>query len=194
MEEENIIWKEIETAPFSEKPKEQMDTEPCKKRSYTSLYAELEDKCNPKKYMSPYNKEKVDIANELYSELLSLPKDSNLRSLRDKATQKLGIVFSTKRLYESLLNYCNPQKFMKPYDFNTIHIANHYYSLVEEFKNDIHELEKLNDEIRQNTLLKTFYKEQKKQKERQEQQDTTIIITIIIIFTIIAILFLLLLQ
>ena len=38
----------------------------------------------------------------------------------DEAIRKLGIVVSTKALYEKLLDYCNPEQFMEPYNFDAI--------------------------------------------------------------------------
>lgn len=154
MKDENIIWREMDTVSFLNEQKEQVVIEPCKMEYYVSLYAELKDKCNPKKYMSPCNKEKVDIANELYQELISLGKEGSLHPIMDKAVQKLGITISTRRLYEKLLKYCYPNSFMDSYDFDTIQIANYYYSLVEEYRNDICELERLEEAIYKNDLLK----------------------------------------
>ena len=154
MEDENIVWKEIGAASFSNEQKEQAVVEPCKMEYYPSLYAELKVKCNPERYMSPYNKEKVDIANKFYQELLDLPEGTNLRPIRNKVAQRLGITFSTKRQYEQLLKYCNPKRFMNPYDFEKVQLANHYYSLAEEYRNDIHKLEELRDEISQINVFK----------------------------------------
>lgn len=175
MEDENIIWQEINSVSFQNKPKEQIALEPCKMDYYISLYVELIEKCNPKNFMLPYDKEKIDMANEFYQQLLNTPEENeiNIRQMRNKAIERLGITISTKRLYEKLINYCNPAKFMDPYDFNAVQIANHYYPLIEEYRNDIWKLEKLNDEIFQNELLQTYYKKidkRKREMDRKAQQ------------------------
>ena len=175
MEQENIIWKEMPTSPMPNKhEKIRGEIEPCKMDSYPSLYLELRDKCNPKNFMVPYNKEKVDEANNLFKELLSTDeKDKEkLRDIRDRgAAGMLGIKFSTKLLYENLLEYCNPEKFINPYHFESIQIGNKYYSLVNEYRNDIRMLEKLEIEIYQNETLSGYYnriREEEKEKEKEK--------------------------
>lgn len=38
-------------------------------KEYNTLYDELRDKCNPERFMEPYEKEKVELAIEIFSEL-----------------------------------------------------------------------------------------------------------------------------
>lgn len=60
-------WQEIssaETAAAGNAPEMVDDT------IYESLYAELKIKCNPNKFMVPYDKERVSQANELYRQLM----------------------------------------------------------------------------------------------------------------------------
>lgn len=99
---------------------------------YSSLYVELKKKCNPKRFMIPYDESKVKIANELYSEIMKLStKDEvQLIEIRERAIQKLGIYFSTKHLYQPLCEKCNPTNFMNPYDAEKVEIANKLYASV----------------------------------------------------------------
>lgn len=154
MEQKNIVWSDISSGNSV-----LQEVEPCKMESYVSLYVELKEKCNPKKYMYSYDKDKVDIANELYNELLDADEKDEvcMRRIRDKAIRKLNVNISTKKLYKRLLDYCDPQKYMEPYDFEVVKIVNSYYSLVKERRNNVYELEKLNDEILQDRLLKEYY-------------------------------------
>lgn len=186
MEEDNIIWKEMSTTSA---PKGNIVIEAYKMKFYPSLYLELKEKCNPSKYMSPYDKEKVEIANQLYNELLHTNRNdiATTRSIREKAIQKLGITISTKMLYEKLLNDCNPKKFMDPYDFDTIQIANHFYSQTKEFRNDFRQLEKLEDEIQNNEALKKYYNRRIKITEKEHLTEILILYIISIIIVLILI-------
>ena len=86
-------WQEIssaETAAAGNAPEMVDDT------IYESLYAELKIKCNPNKFMVPYDKERVSQANELYRQLMetSPQNEETLRQLRSKAIKELGVCFS----------------------------------------------------------------------------------------------------
>ena len=81
-------WQEIssaETAAAGNAPEMVDDT------IYESLYAELKIKCNPNKFMVPYDKERVSQANELYRQLMetSPQNEETLRQLRSKAIKEL---------------------------------------------------------------------------------------------------------
>ena len=115
---------------------------------YTSLYEELKEKCNPANFMNPYDAEKVEISNNIFSRL-----DSNatniqaLIQLRNLAINKLGLSFSAKEIYEKLAEAYNPQKFVgKNYDADKLHIANQVYSRIQSNQNSIIELEKIAQE------------------------------------------------
>lgn len=170
MEQDNIIWKEMQTPPTPEKSEEiRGEIEPCKMASYPSLYLELRDKCNPKNFLVPYDKEKVDIANDLFIQLLrSEGNDVDiLNTVKEQAVQKLGIVLSTKKLYEELLDYCDPQKFMNPYNHSAIQQANHYYSLIHEYRNQLDKLEALHKDISSDELLARYYSNREKEREEE---------------------------
>lgn len=157
MAEDNIVWKDMVNP--SEMKDSKMEIEPCQMDTYSSLYVELKEKCNPEKYLFPYNKEKVDIANELYKKLIDAnPVDNSaLNVIRDQAIQKLGVVLSTRKQYLELLEYCNPKNFMNPYNYEAIQEANNYYALINQYRNDIHELEILKRKIANNNILTLYY-------------------------------------
>ena len=178
--EDNIIWTEMSkaTLPSPKATDDKPGIEPCKLESPASLYEYLKEQCNPKRYMSPYNKAKVDVANELYNRLLKTDENKTylVRGLRDEAIQRLGIVVSTKALYEKLLGYCNPEQFMDPYDFEAVKAANHYYPLIEQCRNDIFKLEDLAVEILyRNDTLKNFHElRNDTEKASVKKEDNTV--------------------
>ena len=190
MEQDNIIWKEMPTPLMPNKSEEiRGEIEPCKMYSYSSLYSELKNKCNPKNFLVPYDKEKVDIANDLYSQLLNLDKNDSevINILRKQATQKLGIVLSTKKLYEELLDYCDPQKFMNPYNHSAVQQANHYYPLIHEYRNQLDKLEALHKEISGDEVLKKYYSDRQKEEDKDSMRFliTGIIVMLVIIALIV---------
>ena len=129
--------------------------------TYESLYMELLDKCNPKNFMEPYDKKKVDAAILIYKALLeSKPSygcysNQEIRNIKDQAVRELGISISNS-LYRKLINYCDPKRFMEPYDFEAVQVANEFYSLVEKSKDDIVELEELQHKILRNEVIKSY--------------------------------------
>lgn len=134
---------------------------PLEDKIYGTLYEELIDKCNPVNFMYPYDKDKVDAANLIYKKLLgSKPKhkcysNHEIRGVKDLAIRELGISISDS-LYRKLINYCDPKRFMSPYDFEAVQVANELYSLIEESKDDIVELEKLQHRLLRNEVLKAY--------------------------------------
>jgi len=100
--------------------------------SYPSLYDELKDKCNPARFMRPYDPQKVDIANDIYSKLLNnKDKIDVLYSLRLQAIEDLGVKLSTEDLYYELLSVCNPENFVnESYSKSRLEQANKMYQAV----------------------------------------------------------------
>ena len=111
--------------------------------------------------MEPYDKKKVDAANLIYKALLeSKPSygcysNQEIRNIKDQAVRELGISISDS-LYRKLINYCDPKRFMEPYDFEAVQVANEFYSLVEKSKDDIVELEELQHKILRNEVIKSY--------------------------------------
>ena len=164
--EENIDWEEIskvmrEGKKSSEAGSGADSSKIQHSKIYDSLYEELLDKCNPKNFMEPYDKKKVDAANLIYKALLeSKPSygcysNQEIRNIKDQAVRELGISISNS-LYRKLINYCDPKRFMEPYDFEAVQVANEFYSLVEKSKDDIVELEELQHKILRNEVIKSY--------------------------------------
>lgn len=158
-ESDNIIWQELSASNKSERTRISPSTD----KIYPSLYEELKEKCNPKNFMLPYNREEVDVANALYGELMNIGrKDTEqLMNLRREATDKLKIYFSTAKLYQKLKDYCNPISYMNPYDREAVKRANNYYALIEEKKDSIEELEILERNIYRDVCLIKYRQDKK---------------------------------
>lgn len=129
-----------------------MTSKKSEEKRYESLYEELMEKCHPNNFMDPYDKEKVDIANKIYAELRKNPYaiDYELKELRLSAVQGLGIHLSTQKLYEYLMQYCDPQLYTsrEPYDAELVSQANTLYAQIHEHKDDIFELEKIKEQAK----------------------------------------------
>lgn len=175
-EEENIRWEEIskvmrEGKISSEAGNGSDSSKIQHSKIYDSLYEELLDKCNPKNFMEPYDKKKVDAAILIYNDLSRIDKtnEKHIRVIRDRATLELGINVSTDRLYKELIDYCNPQNFLTtvPFQADLLQAANHFYAEVRANKNDIHELERLSSQIYASKVISLFYARKKKEKEEE---------------------------
>lgn len=112
---------------------------------YNTLYDELKEKCNPAIYMNPYNAEKVEISNQIYSQLDSNKENvSYLIELRNLAIKKLGLSFSAKELFEKLSEIYNPNNYVgEKYDADKLHISNQIYAKIQKCADDIVELENI---------------------------------------------------
>lgn len=177
-EEENIRWEEIskvmrEGKISSEAGNGSDSSKIQHSKIYDSLYEELLDKCNPKNFMEPYDKKKVDAAILIYNDLSRIDKtnEKHIRVIRDRATLELGIKVSTDRLYNELIDYCNPQNFLTavPFQADLLQAANHFYAEVRANKNDIHELERLSSLIYASKVISLFY-EKRRIKEEEERR------------------------
>ncbi len=100
---------------------------------YDTLYDELVEKCNPAIYMNPYNAEKVEISNQIYSQLdTNMNNISVLIELRNQAIKKLGLSFSAKELYDKLCDIYNPNNYIgEKYDADKLHVANQIYAKIQ---------------------------------------------------------------
>ena len=101
--------------------------------AYKNLHAELKARCAPENFMNPYEPDKVSMANELYSLVLSANEndDATLKALRLKAMELLGVRFSTEELYKKLTDACNPKNFTgENYNKERLDLANRLYQAV----------------------------------------------------------------
>lgn len=138
---------------------------------YASLYDELLEKCNPALFICDYNKEKIMLANKIYSQLV----DSTIRLdivrlklLRSQAIKDLGIQFCTETLYNKLIRYCHPSNFTEPhYDARMLEISNNiYYDVI----NNAHDIEVLeNCEKRAEDIINIVCKRVELKRERDNR-------------------------
>ena len=112
---------------------------------YSSLYEELAEKCNPSNLMIPYYANRVNASIAIYSQLEKNRDDIyELIKLRNRAIKELGIKFSSRDLFEKLSRVFNPSNFMdENYDAVKLCEANKIYSQIQEYKDDIIELERI---------------------------------------------------
>lgn len=177
---------------------------PTEEKEYNSLFDELEDKCNPDRFMNPFIQERFDLANELYAELLKRVQrdDNSLKEIRDKAINGLGIHISTDRLYKYLLEYCDPKIYtaVKPYNKERVQEAGRLYAMIQDAKDDIYRLEAIEEKAtsfikkRKEELvqineaeLRMLFESQQRQKEEDKRADKRLGLTILIFVVIVII-------
>lgn len=122
----NIKWEEI---PTGEDIKSTI-SEP----QYKNLYQEMKVKCDPENFMTPYDSQKVEKANQIYKTLVDNEYDFNvndeqtpqeLRDLRVYAISSLGLNFSPTRLFTRISKLINPKQFTgSQYDSERLREAN----------------------------------------------------------------------
>lgn len=143
--------------------------------NYRNLREELKAKCAPEIFMNPYDPRKVAIANEIFWRVQSLPADSDkeLKTLRSRMVNELGVKVSTEQLYKELTDVCNPIKYTKQsYNKVMLDLANRLYQMVLSNADDYLVLERIRYEaapliaMRRNREEK-MEKEKKKQKQMQ---------------------------
>ena len=87
-------------------------------------------KCNPAKFMKPYNKERVEVANTLSQLLMQTsPNDEEaVAGIVDTAQSKLGINIVEKKYVRQLKKIIYPKRFLKPYNEKRFALANELYT------------------------------------------------------------------
>lgn len=118
-----------------------------------SLYEELKYRCSPDRYMNPYNPKMIDLAADLYAEVLKLDEYGDKeehRKMRKKASDILGVKFSTRRLYDELRDQCHPENFTNPNNYNAekVKLANAYFQKINDYCDDIDALEELEKDVK----------------------------------------------
>lgn len=144
---------EVENINFEEmvfNPKRSSSNATSNERVYKSLYEEIEDKLRIENYLgNNYDEDKVNICNDLLSDFRAItPEDSlKLRKLRDKCISQLNIKFSAKRLYEQLEKDCNPAQFSgrDNYDKEKVTLCNECYAYIQKYREDVQQLEKIEE-------------------------------------------------
>ena len=102
-------------------------------RKRENLYQRLCRLCNPKEFVANYNKEKLDIANDIYKSLMNIDKDNQeeLSVLANRAVFELGISLLDDNDIAEMREKANPANYMKPYDPDKVTTANEVYSLLD---------------------------------------------------------------
>lgn len=127
-------------------------TETKRKRiSGESLKEKLIRLCNPKNYLKPYNKEKIEKANMLYAQLISTDTqdEDTLKQIRKQAIVDLGVEFFEKEKLADLIKQCNPQNFMNPYNAEKVKLSNELFYRISSEKLDIDEFEEIEKKIQE---------------------------------------------
>lgn len=101
-----------------------------KREMEDSKFYKLKKKCNPANFMKPYQKEKIDKANEIYALLMKTDPNDNdaLNRLEIRIENELNISRIDQEELQILIKKCNPQNFMSPYVPEKVKIANEIYS------------------------------------------------------------------
>ena len=95
-----------------------------------AIYKDLKVKCNPAKFMKPYNKERVEVANTLSQLLMQTsPNDEEaVAGIVDTAQSILGINIVEKKYVRQLKKIIYPKRFLKPYNEKRFALANELYT------------------------------------------------------------------
>lgn len=104
------------------------------KRKKETLKERLCRLCNPKEFVSNYDKERLDTANEIYNLLINLDEDNQdeLSILANRAVNELDISLVDESEIEEMRKKANPSKYMEPYDAEKVRISNEAYSLLKQ--------------------------------------------------------------
>ena len=112
----------IKCIRIREKKMKQLETE--------SLYQILLRTCHPSNFIKNYDKEKLDLANELYSRL-NITDSNDLNSLYNIekiVLTKLGVKTVDAKLIKKLQKDVAPKQFISPYNPEKLELANDLYN------------------------------------------------------------------
>lgn len=113
--------------------------------NYEATISQLKEKCNPKYFINKNNFTKLEIATEIYSELLSLkePLDKRqIRILRKRANEQLGIMLSSEETYKVLDNIFDPTKFVdENFEANKLLACTKAHEYILKNRSDLRKLE-----------------------------------------------------
>jgi hypothetical protein len=157
---------------------------------YNSLYDELIDKCCPDNFClsASFDEERFDIANNIYTELLANPciSDIELMKLRNEAIKRLGIQFSTRKLYNTLKEYFDPKIYtsIEPHNPERIRMASYFNAKILKARNNILLLEEIEKEatdfIKERQIELEYELQLKKEREKKEAVDAVDIFFVIV--------------
>ena len=134
-----------------------------------TMYERLKRLCNPAKFVDNYDKEKVDVANYIYSKLMSI--DQNDEQAIDElvviAEKDLRINLLDEYRFIYLKNRLNPKKYMEPYDAEKVTLSNELYSQL--MQPDLNYTKYVQIISKSEPLLQIMEEREKTQKKQEEQ-------------------------
>lgn len=174
--EDNIYFEEITKSDRSIAPGNTSQYPSYIPGMYYSVFVELYDKCDPEKYMNPYDYEKVKIANKLHRKVKEhRDNEAELIKIREEAVNQLGITLSTERLFKELSETLNPRNFCD--DSDNLALANEYYHQVLSNADNLKFLEELSKDS-QVMKLQEIAKEVIKQRNKRGDENTKVAVGI----------------
>ena len=160
-----------------------------------TMYERLKRLCNPAKFVDNYDKEKVDVANTIYSKLMSIDQndEQTIDELAVMAENDLHINLLDEYQFTHLKNCLNPKKYMEPYDADSVTLANGLYSQL--MRSDLNYTKYAQIKREAEPLLKIVEERERKQKEQEEQnkiieaksEKKVVIICLIVMFIVLII-------
>lgn len=100
------------------------------RREKVSFLQRMIKLCNPKQFIDNYDKEKLEIANNIYNQAIKINENDSeaVISLSKSIEDNLCLYVISSREIKELKDKSNPKHFMKPYDSVKINRANEIYA------------------------------------------------------------------
>jgi len=100
------------------------------KRHKETILQRIIKTAHPKQFLDNYDKDKLEIANEIYDIAIKTNEDDKetIVSLSKEVEEKLGLYLIPLSEIKELREKCNPKHFMNPYDAQKVKTANELYS------------------------------------------------------------------
>lgn len=97
-----------------------------------SFYKRLCRLCNPKEFVSNYDKDRLNSANDIYKSLMSISEENQqeLSVLANRAINELGISIVDESELTEMKEKANPSRYMEPYNPEKVSTANEAYSIL----------------------------------------------------------------
>lgn len=156
--------------------------------NFATLKDELLEKCNPKRFMHPYDHDKIEFANNIYPNIIECGYNEidKLKELRLQAIDKLGVRFATEKLYKQLCHCCDISLYSDRYNYDAekVALANDYLSKVRDNADNIIILEDIAKQVRSAGL----WKDEKGSADDDDNGEYLIAIVFIAIFLLILLL------
>lgn len=197
MEEEDIIFEEMPSKKeqgwnmkweFPHTPGQKTTSRPSYIAGrYSSLYAELKQKCNPENFMSDYNCRKLEVAHDIFVSLDEHQSDLTvLKSFRRRAMTELGVKFATEKLFHELKEVLNPVKYSGNKDLFSH--ANRLYDQVLAHADDVEALEGIKEEALADEGLAKRFAESVDEERKEDSMDSVVVHAVFVLIILIVVL------